>query len=36
MSQNFPRTEVGGVSLPRIIIGTNWLLGWEPYRTCSG
>lgn len=23
----FPRTTVGGVSLPRIIIGTNWFLG---------
>ena len=25
----FPRTEVGGVSLPRMIIGTNWFLGWS-------
>ena len=25
----FPRTMVGGVSLPRIIIGTNWLLGYS-------
>ena len=25
----FPRTTVGGVSLPRLIIGTNWLLGWS-------
>lgn len=25
----FPRTEVGGISLPRILIGTNWLLGWS-------
>jgi hypothetical protein len=23
----FPRTTVGGVSLPRMIVGTNWLLG---------
>ena len=29
MKQQFPRTEVGGVSLPRMIIGTNWLLGWS-------
>lgn len=25
----FPRTVVGGVSLPRLIIGTNWFLGWS-------
>ncbi len=25
----FPRTSVGGVSLPRMIIGSNWLLGWS-------
>ena len=25
----FPRTTVGGVSLPRLIIGTNWFLGWS-------
>ena len=25
----FPRTTVGGVSLPRLLIGTNWLLGWS-------
>jgi hypothetical protein len=25
----FPRTVVGGVSLPRLLIGTNWLLGWS-------
>ena len=27
--KQFPRTTVGGVSLPRILIGTNWLLGWS-------
>lgn len=27
--QEFPRTTVGGVSLPRLIIGTNWLLGYS-------
>ena len=25
----FPRTTVGGVSLPRLLIGTNWFLGWS-------
>jgi len=25
----FPRTTVGGVSLPRMLMGTNWLLGWS-------
>lgn len=25
----FPRTTVGGVSLPRMLIGTNWMLGWS-------
>ena len=29
MSDLFPRTTVGGVSLSRMIIGTNWLLGWS-------
>ncbi len=27
--EQFPRTIVGGVSLPRLLIGTNWLLGWS-------
>ena len=27
-AQQFPRTTVGGVSLPRMIIGSNWMLGW--------
>jgi hypothetical protein len=26
---DFPRTVVGGLSLPRMIIGTNWLLGYS-------
>lgn len=26
---HFPRTDVGGVSLPRMLIGTNWLLGYS-------
>lgn len=25
----FPRTEVGGESLSRMIVGTNWFLGWS-------
>ena len=25
----FPRTIVGGVSLPRLLVGTNWILGWS-------
>ena len=30
MEQNrFPRTTVAGISLSRMIIGTNWLLGWS-------
>jgi hypothetical protein len=28
MNNAFPRTTVGGISLPRMLIGTNWLLGW--------
>jgi hypothetical protein len=27
--QQFPRTTVGGVSLPRLLVGTNWFLGWS-------
>ena len=29
MSNLFPRTVVAGVSLSRMIIGTNWILGWS-------
>ena len=29
MSQPFPRTTVGGVSLPRMIMGSNWILGYS-------
>jgi hypothetical protein len=25
----FPRTQVGGISMPRMIIGTNWILGYS-------
>ena len=27
--EKFPRTTVGGVSLPRMLVGTNWFLGWS-------
>jgi len=26
---SFPRTTVAGVSLPRLLIGTNWMFGWS-------
>ncbi len=26
---DFPRTLVGGVSLPRLLVGTNWFLGYS-------
>ena len=29
MADLFPRTMVGGVSMPRMIMGINWLLGWS-------
>ena len=29
MDKVFQRTQVAGRSLPRIVIGTNWLLGWS-------
>ena len=34
MQRIFPRTEVAGISLSRMIIGTNWLAGWS-HRTPS-
>ncbi len=30
----FPRTTVGGVSMPRMLIGSNWILGYS-HRTSS-
>jgi len=27
--KSFPRTTVAGISLPRMLIGTNWILGWS-------
>lgn len=29
MNDLFPRTEVGGISLPRMIMGINWLFGYS-------
>jgi len=29
MSKQFPRAEVAGISVSRVIIGTNWLLGYS-------
>lgn len=29
MDKMFPRTQVAGVSLSRMIMGSNWLLGWS-------
>ena len=29
MKEPFPRTVVGGVSLPRFLIGSNWMLGYS-------
>lgn len=29
MDKMFPRTDVAGVSLSRMLIGTNWMLGWS-------
>jgi hypothetical protein len=34
MKKQFPRTEVGGISLSRMIIGTNWVAGYS-HRTPS-
>lgn len=35
MAARFPRTQVGGVSLPRLIIGCNWISGFS-HRSSSG
>ena len=34
MSAEFPRTTVAGVSLPRMLVGTNWIYGYS-HRTPS-
>jgi hypothetical protein len=31
----FPRTEVAGISLPRILIGSNWMLGFSHTSTSA-
>lgn len=31
----FPRTQVGGVSLPRMLIGSNWVLGYSHTSTSA-
>ncbi len=35
MTASFPRTEVGGKSLSRLIIGTNWILGYSHTSTAA-
>ena len=32
---NFPRTTVGGISLPRMLIGCNWISGFS-HRSAAG
>jgi len=32
---SFPRTEVAGISLPRILIGSNWVLGYSHTSTSA-
>lgn len=35
MHNLFPRTQVEGVSLPRMLIGTNWLMGYSHKSACA-
>lgn len=35
MTSEFPRTMVGGVSLPRLIIGCNWISGFSHYSAAG-
>ena len=35
MSKSFPRTMVGGVSLPRMLMGSNWLMGFSHTSVAS-
>lgn len=28
-TKSFPRTNVAGISMPRMLIGTNWIYGWS-------
>lgn len=32
---SFPRTEVAGISLPRLLIGSNWILGYSHTSTSA-
>jgi len=34
-NKSFPRTTVAGISLPRMLIGTNWVLGWSHKSTSA-
>jgi len=35
MQIRFPRTEVAGISLPRMLIGSNWMLGYSHMSTSA-
>ena len=35
MSDLFPRTIVENISLPRLLMGTNWMLGWSHTTTSA-
>ena len=35
MSDLFPRTMVESISLPRLLMGTNWMLGWSHTTTSA-
>jgi len=35
MSELFPRTMVENISLPRMLMGTNWMLGWSHTTTSA-
>lgn len=35
MTQQFPRTMVGGISLPRMLIGSNWMAGYSHTSVAS-
>lgn len=35
MNTQFPRIDVAGVSLSRMLIGTNWMLGWSHTSTSA-
>ena len=35
MQKQFPRTTVGGISLPRMIIGCNWISGFS-HKSAAG